>query len=54
MKEQVALKVDIQNAINKASSVDNLRNIYVLYKDECDEVALKMACQEKKNQMGWA
>lgn len=54
VKEQFELRSDVQKMIDTVNSVEGLRNIFVLYKDECDEKALLQACQAKKNEMGWA
>ena len=53
VKEQFALRSDVQKMIDTVNSVEGLRNIFALYKDECDEKALLQACQEKKTEMGW-
>lgn len=50
----IALRSDIQKMIDTVNSIDGLRNIFVLYKDECDEQVLSQACQAKKDKMGWA
>lgn len=52
--EQVNIRPDVQKMIDTVNSVDGLRNIFALYKDEIDEQALLQACQLKKTQMGWA
>lgn len=54
MAEQVNIRSDVQKMIDTVNSVDGLRNIFALYKDEIDEQALLHACQKKKQQMGWA
>lgn len=54
MAEQVNIRPDVQKMIDTVNSVDGLRNIFALYKDEIDEQALLQACQKKKQQMGWA
>lgn len=54
MTEQINVRPDVQKMIDTVDSVDGLRNIFVLYKDECDEKALLQACQCKKAEMGWA
>lgn len=54
MAEQVNIRPDVQKMIDTVNSVDGLRNIFALYKDEVDEQALLQACQKKKQQMGWA
>ena len=48
METQFGLRSDVQKMIDTVNSVDGLRNIFALYKDECDEKALLQACQEKK------
>lgn len=53
MEQQFGLRSDVQKMIDTVNSVDGLRNIFALYKDECDEKALLQACQEKKTEMGW-
>lgn len=52
--EPKPLREDLQRMIDTVNSVDGLRNIFALYKDECDEQVLLQACQEKKTKMGWA
>lgn len=54
VKEQFGLRSDVQKMIDTVNSVEGLRNIFALYKDECDEKALLQACQIKKQEMGWA
>lgn len=54
MSEPKSLREDLQRMIDTVNSVDGLRNIFALYKDECDEQVLLQACQEKKTKMGWA
>lgn len=54
VKEQFELRSDVQKMIDTVNSVEGLRNIFALYKDECDEKALLQACQIKKQEMGWA
>lgn len=54
MTTQVNVRPDIQKMIDTVDSVDGLRNIFVLYKDECDEKVLAQACQQRKKDMGWA
>lgn len=54
VKEQFGLRSDVQKMIDTVNSVDGLRNIFALYKDEIDEQALLQVCQKKKQQMGWA
>lgn len=54
VKEQFELRSDVQKMIDTVNSVEGLRNIFALYKDECDEKALLQACQTKKQEMGWA
>lgn len=54
MTMQVNVRPDIQKMIDTVDSVDGLRNIFVLYKDECDEKVLTQACQQRKKDMGWA
>lgn len=54
MAEQVNIRPDVQKMIDTVNSVDGLRNIFTLYKDEIDEQALLQACQKKKQHMGWA
>ena len=54
MEQQFGLRSDVQKMIDTVNSVEGLRNIFALYKDECDEKALLQACQAKKNEMGWA
>ena len=53
MEQQFGLRSDVQKMIDTVNSVEGLRNIFALYKDECDEKALLQACQEKKTEMGW-
>lgn len=53
VKEQFGLRSEVQKMIDTVNSVEGLRNIFALYKDECDEKALLQACQEKKTEMGW-
>lgn len=53
MHEQVSVRADIEAKVRGSQSIEQLRNIYALYKDECDESALAGLCAAKKKEMGW-